>query len=56
MARSDIQVNFRVAPELVEWLKEYAKACDRSVTAQLTHIIKQEKNRVTQQQQPNFGQ
>ncbi|VWX29702.1 Arc family DNA-binding protein [Moraxellaceae bacterium 17A] len=46
MALKDKQVNFRVNPELIEWLKEYAKASHRSLTAQLTMILEQEKQRV----------
>lgn len=46
MAVQDKQVNVRVNPELIEWLKEYAKASHRSLTAQLAMILEQERQRV----------
>lgn len=56
MARQDKQLNFRIEENLMDWLKGYAKEHRRSITAQLSIIIEQEKNRVANQQQPNFGQ
>ncbi|MHA3083731.1 Arc family DNA-binding protein [Acinetobacter sp. ANC 5383] len=41
MARHDTQVNFRIAHETVENLKEAAKTNRRSVTAQLNLIIEE---------------
>lgn len=46
MARNDKQVNFRISEDLMQWLKEYAKESRRSITAQLSIIIEQEKQRV----------
>ncbi|PKZ69083.1 Arc family DNA-binding protein [Moraxella osloensis] len=47
MARKEPQLNFRMNAEIVEWLKAYAKQNRRSITAQLTIILEQEKQRVT---------
>lgn len=47
MARKEPQLNFRMNTEIVEWLKAYAKQNRRSITAQLTIILEQEKQRVT---------
>lgn len=46
MARNDKQVNFRINEDLMQWLKDYAKESRRSITAQLSIIIEQEKQRV----------
>lgn len=56
MKKNDKQLNFRINEDLMDWLKNYAKESRRSITAQLSLIIEQEKNRVTQQQQSNFKQ
>lgn len=48
MARSDTQANFRVKPELMDWLKGYAKENYRSITAQFNLILEQERERQTQ--------
>lgn len=48
MARNDPQANFRVKPELMDWLKDYAKENYRSMTAQLNLILEQERERQTQ--------
>lgn len=48
MARNDIQANFRVKPELMDWLKGYAKENYRSITAQFNLILEQERERQTQ--------
>lgn len=47
MEKSDRQLNFRINTDLMEWLKAYAKQNRRSITAQLTIILEQEKQRVT---------
>ncbi len=46
MARNDKQLNFRISEDLMQWLKDYAKESRRSITAQLSIIIEQEKQRV----------
>lgn len=48
MARNDPQANFRVKPELMDWLKGYAKENYRSITAQFNLILEQERERQTQ--------
>ena len=48
MARNDPQANFRVKPELLDWLKGYAKENYRSITAQFNLILEQERERQTQ--------
>lgn len=48
MARNDPQANFRVKPELMDWLKGYAKENYRSMTAQLSLILEQERDRQIQ--------
>jgi|GEM_PF-4718145 len=48
MARNDTQANFRVKPELMDWLKGYAKENYRSITAQFNLILEQERERQTQ--------
>lgn len=52
MARQDKQLNFRISDDLAEWLKQYAKDNRRSITAQLTIIIEEEKERAEAQQNP----
>ena len=41
MARSDMQVNFRMPHEIVEELKAHAKQERRSVTSQLNMIVEE---------------
>lgn len=48
MARNDIQANFRIKPQLMDWLKGYAKENYRSITAQFNLILEQERERQTQ--------
>lgn len=48
MARNDTQANFRVKPELMDWLKGYAKENYRSITAQFNLILEQERERQMQ--------
>lgn len=48
MARNEIQANFRVKPELMDWLKGYAKENYRSITAQFNLILEQERERQMQ--------
>lgn len=52
MARQDKQLNFRISDDLAEWLKKYAKDNRRSITAQLTIIIEEEKERAEAKQNP----
>ena len=53
MVKTNPQINFRLEPELAQWLKQYAKQNRRSITTVLTILIEQEKNRVSQPTQTN---
>ena len=53
MVKNHPQINFRLEPELAEWLKQYAKQNRRSISALLTILIEQEKNRVSPTTQTN---
>ena len=52
MARQDKQLNFRISDGLADWLKQYAKDNRRSITAQLTIIIEEEKARAESKSNP----
>ena len=41
------QFNIRLDSHLIEWLKTHSKEENRTVPAQLTYILEQEKDRVT---------
>lgn len=48
MRKNEKQLNFRIDAELATWIKSHAKQNHRSVSAQLTLMIKQEKEYVSQ--------
>ena len=50
MVKNNPHINFRLEPELAEWLKQYAKQNRLSISALLTILIEQEKQRVTTNQ------
>lgn len=45
MPRNDPQVNFRIEKSLMDWLRQNAKDNRRSITAQLSIILEQERER-----------
>lgn len=48
MARNDPQLNFRVSKDVANWLKSFAESNRRSITAQLSLILEQERERQMQ--------
>jgi|GEM_PF-4126684 hypothetical protein len=54
METSERQLNFRIDTSLADWIKSYAKENRRSVSAQLTLMIEQEKAYVEKSKQGQY--
>lgn len=50
MARDHPQLNFRIPPDLLEWLRNQATAARRTLTSELIVAIEEHRDRVQQAQ------